>query len=211
MLIHSFAKLLLHPCWNYVGFLEVGVIHFERTSGVIDYVSEYSYDARVDNNNIRTLQRLSTQANVTMKGPDGAYYKEFQSFVDYYGDSNYGDKWVTAARNKGNTDFTSKYVPMVTMLFALSSKICFLTCAFYCYNRRGNSDFSTLVKRDGQGDTMKRGSAYLNIWMEVVRYLNEAVVKCRGGVLDAASAVDKAVAYYAGSRTAEENSEGILL
>ena len=58
---------------------------------------------------------------------------------------------------------------------------------------------------------MRRGSAYLNIWMEVVRYLNEAVVNCRAGALDAASAVDKAVAYYAGSRTAEENSEGILL
>jgi hypothetical protein len=58
---------------------------------------------------------------------------------------------------------------------------------------------------------MKKGTAYLNVWMEVVRYLNEAVDKCRTGASDAASAVDKAVAYYAGSRTAEENSEGVLL
>ena len=57
---------------------------------------------------------------------------------------------------------------------------------------------------------MKKGSAYLNIWMEVVRYLNEAVVSCRNGAADA-SAVDKAVAYYAGSRAAEENSEGVLM
>ena len=56
---------------------------------------------------------------------------------------------------------------------------------------------------------MKKGSAYLNVWMEVIRYLNEAVVYC--GKPDAASAVDKAVAYYAGSRTAAENSEGVLL
>ena len=47
--------------------------------------------------------------------------------------------------------------------------------------------------------------------MEVIRYLNEAVVNCRAGTPNAASAVDKAVAYYAGSRTAEENSEGVLL
>lgn len=58
---------------------------------------------------------------------------------------------------------------------------------------------------------MKKGSAYLNIWMEVVRYLNEAVVNCRNGAADAASAVDKAVAYYAGSRTAQETSEGVLM
>jgi hypothetical protein len=57
---------------------------------------------------------------------------------------------------------------------------------------------------------MKKGSAYLNVWMEVVRYLNEAVLDCRAGLADA-SAVDKAVAYYAGSRSAQENSEGVLL
>ena len=77
--------------------------------------------------------------------------------------------------------------------------------------RRGNSDFSVLAKRDGQGVALKKGAAYLNIWMEVIRYLNEAVVNCRAGTPNAASAVDKAVAYYAGSRTAEENSEGVLL
>ena len=58
---------------------------------------------------------------------------------------------------------------------------------------------------------MSKGSAYLNIWMEVIRHLNEAVVDCRSGVQDAVSAVDKAVAYYAGSRTIEGNSEGVLL
>ena len=68
----------------------------------------YSYDNRDDNNNLRTIQSFSTSASVTMKDPDGKYYKEFEPFVDYYGDSNYGDKWVKAARNKVNTDFSSK-------------------------------------------------------------------------------------------------------
>jgi hypothetical protein len=78
-------------------------------------------------------------------------------------------------------------------------------------NRRGDSEFGLFLTRDGQAVAMKDGAAYLNVWMEVVRYLNGAVVKCRAIDLTAAAAVDRAVAYYAGSRTTEENSEGVLL
>jgi hypothetical protein len=45
---------------------------------------------------------------MTMRGPDGNYFKEFQSFVDYYGDTDYGDKWIYGAFNKQNTLFTTK-------------------------------------------------------------------------------------------------------
>ena len=95
--------------------MNTGVIQLERTSGVIDNVFEYSYDNREDNNNIHTLQKLSTNASTTMKGPDGVFYKEFQLFVDYYGDTNYGDKWVTAANKKVNTNFTSEYVCLLCL------------------------------------------------------------------------------------------------
>jgi hypothetical protein len=78
--------------------------------GVVDNVFHYTYDNRADNKNTRTLQRLSTMANTTMKGSDGKYYKEFQIFVDYYGDYDYGDKWITSAYKKQNTAFSSKYV-----------------------------------------------------------------------------------------------------
>ena len=88
--------------------MDTGVIQFERTSGVVDNAFAYSYDNRGDNKNLRTIQSFSTNASATMKDPDGKYFKEFQFFVDYYGDSNYGDKWVKAARNKVNTDFSSK-------------------------------------------------------------------------------------------------------
>ena len=90
--------------------MESGVIQFERTSGVVDNTFAYSYNNRLDNNNLRTIQSFSTNASVTMKGPDGNYYKEFQSFVNYYGDTDYGDKWVTAAYQKNNTSYTSQCV-----------------------------------------------------------------------------------------------------
>jgi hypothetical protein len=58
---------------------------------------------------------------------------------------------------------------------------------------------------------MKKGAAYLNIWMEVVRELNEAVADCKAGSDLAERSLDAAVAFYAGSLTTQENDEGILL
>lgn len=103
--------------------MDTGVVQFERTSGVVDIAFEYFYDNRQGNKNTITLQKLSSNASNTMKGPDGVNYKEFQSFVDYYGDANYGDKWVTAARWKKNTDFTSKYVLLLLSQFSIFYKL----------------------------------------------------------------------------------------
>jgi hypothetical protein len=89
------------------GFLDVGNITFE-VNGVIQNSFKYKYDNRRNNLNLISLQKLSSNAGETMKGLDGAYYKEFNVFVDYYGDTNYGDKWVSAAFNKVNTGFSSK-------------------------------------------------------------------------------------------------------
>jgi len=47
---------------------------------------------------------------MSMKGPDGNFYKEFGLFMDYYGDADYGDKWITAAARKQKTGFKSGYV-----------------------------------------------------------------------------------------------------
>jgi hypothetical protein len=89
------------------------------------------------------------------------------------------------------------------------ANLCLMFPLFLC--RRGDSDFTTLSNRAGQGEAMKKGSAYLNLWMEVIREINEAVADCRSNIPDAEKSVDQAVAYYAGSRSTEEGSEGILL
>jgi len=58
---------------------------------------------------------------------------------------------------------------------------------------------------------MKKGSAYLNVWMWVVKEMNDAIAKCKNGEDDASHSIDKAVAFYAGSLTVTEKSEGIML
>jgi hypothetical protein len=70
----------------------------------------YLYDVRVDNYNNVTLQGFSTNAAVSMKGPSGVYYDEYKQFLDYYGDTDYGDKWVMAAANRNKTGFKTGYV-----------------------------------------------------------------------------------------------------
>ena len=58
---------------------------------------------------------------------------------------------------------------------------------------------------------MKKGAAYLSIWMEVVRGLNAAVADCQAGLGDAAYSIDAAAVLYTGSLTAQQNDQGILL
>jgi hypothetical protein len=59
---------------------------------------------------------------------------------------------------------------------------------------------------------MKKGAAYFNVWMEVIRQLHLSVSYCRARKYpEAENAIDKAVVLYAGSLTAEEGNEGILL
>jgi hypothetical protein len=77
--------------------------------------------------------------------------------------------------------------------------------------RRGDSDFTLASNRASRSEAMKKGSAYLNVWMEVVRELNEVVAYCSSDTDKAEYALDKAVAYYGGSLIAQEGSEGILL
>jgi len=74
---------------------------------------EYSYNHTVDNENFRTLQGFSLQANKKMTG-----YVDFEKYRSYYGIPNYGDEWCLAAfegretrfPNMGNVDFTNKTI-----------------------------------------------------------------------------------------------------
>lgn len=109
---------------------------------------------------------------------------EFWEFLTYYGDTDYADKWVQAAANKRSTDFSST---------------------------RGNQNFSTFHERLGQAEAMKKGSAYMNIWMQVVRDIRAAVLYCPNNKDGAEAAIDRAATLYTGSLTTTSQDEGILL
>lgn len=170
----------------YTGFTDEGVITIIPEGQTINSALEfeYFYDTRKDNRNKNTLQKLSTEAHERMKLPkSNQYFPEFQAFVDYYGDTDYGDKWVNAAHEKGVTTFS---------------------------NDRGHADFTVFQERMGTGEAMKKGIAYLHIWMQVVNHLSKAAELC--GSPEAIAELDMAVALYTGSLTTDpEETSGILL
>ena len=66
------------------------------------------YNVETGNTNDRTIQYFSTTANEKMRpSADQAFYPEFQKYYDYYGDADYGDKWVSAAFDGSATGFSS--------------------------------------------------------------------------------------------------------
>lgn len=76
----------------------------DATSTSVTYV----YDVETDNTNDRTIQYFSTDANEKMRPSEGQdFYPEFQKYYNYYGDADYGDKWVQAAFTASATDFSS--------------------------------------------------------------------------------------------------------
>ena len=167
--------------WYFItGFAPRGTIRIGDTQEF-----EYSYNSREGNQNLRSLQKLSTEAHNNMRVM-GDFIPEFSDFLAYYGDTDYADKWVSAAASKSKTNFKTN---------------------------RGNANFGSFKERLGQAEAMKKGSAYLNVWMQVVRDIRAAVVLCsEEATQDAEAAVDRAATLYTGSLTATSiQDEGVLL
>ena len=182
----------------FTGFAENGLVSFIPlgSAGAVDKYT-YSYDIRQDNNNDRTIQSFSTKAEEKMRpAPGQAYFKDFQTFVDYYGDTDYANKWILAAFGGNSTSYSSG---------------------------RGDADFAPLVGNAGKGraEAFKKGTLFLNIWMYVVRELEDAVADCRVACdlsspedcnEDPVYALDEAVAFYTGSLEGQEGTgDGNLL
>jgi hypothetical protein len=117
---------------------------------------------------------FSTKAKEqNLEGCPGCPYKDFSYFYDYYGTHDYAHQWVEAAFAGVATTFSN-----------------------------GNADFSkyTLVGRE---QAIKKGTAYMNVWMYVVREMEDALDDCKKGSLQdnygSVHAWDEAVAFYTGS------------
>jgi hypothetical protein len=107
-------------------------------------------------------------------------YKDAKYFVDYYGNADYADKWITAAFTGGQTNFLSG---------------------------RGNASFN-LYGLIGRGECAKKGTAYMAIFMYVLREFEDAIDDCKANCIscndDPVHAWDEGVAFYSGSLEGED-------
>ena len=139
------------------------------------YELGYSYDPLVDNKAKRTIQKMSTSAEKRMYRCLSCPYSLYEAFVVYYGQFDYGDQIVLAAFAGKKTKFTNF-----------------------------NNDFG-LYSFDGKEQIIKKATAYIIIWMNVVREMEMALDDCQSLCTldncnsDGAYSWDMAVAYYTGT------------
>ena len=135
----------------------------------------------IANSNGRTLKGFSTGAESKMyNGCPGCPYKDFLMYYDYYGDFDYANKWVSAALAGTATGFTSG---------------------------RGDADFAAVNDDDTRVESAEKDTAYMNVWMYVLREFEDAIDDCQSGCIScneyslaATHAWDEGVAFYTGSR-----------
>ena len=81
-------------------------------------------------------------------------YTDFKYFYDYYGKADYADHYVTSAFAGVGTTFTN-----------------------------GNADFSA-SGMDGMVQYIKKGTAYMNVFMYVIREYEDALGVCDSSCVD---------------------------
>merc|ERR1719502_890582 len=151
----------------------------------------------VSKGSYRTIKGFSTGAQAKMyDGCPGCPYKHYSMFYDYYADFDYADKWVSAALAGESMSFTS--------------------------GKHGPNDFSTLGDA-ARIEAVKKGSAYMNVWMYAIREFEDAIDDCLTCTSDcnefsvnsgSVHAWDEGVAFYAGSLEGTEeggDSNGVLV
>jgi len=114
-------------------------------------------------------------------GRSGCPYATYSRFYDYYGDFDYADKWVSAALAGESMSFSS--------------------------GKHGPNDFSVLGDA-ARVEAVKKGTAYMNVWMYVIREFEDAIddcthceSECNEFSVNSGSvhAWDEGVAFYTGS------------
>ena len=89
-----------------------------------------------------------------LTGCPGCTYEDFSYFNNYYyGTPTYAHKWVEAAFDGKKTEF-----------------------------KNGNADFS-LYGTSGRDQVIKKGTAYLNVFMYVIGEFEDTLNDCKRGLL----------------------------
>jgi len=142
----------------------------------------YTYDPLVNNVAKRTIQEFSTSAQKKMMECANCPYEMYQKFYNYYGQYDYANQIVLAAFAGTETNF-----------------------------KNFNNDFG-LFNYDGKEQIIKKASAYIVIWMYVIRELEDGLDDCKEACTiencndDPVHAWDEAVAFYTGSLEGSDGS-----
>jgi hypothetical protein len=142
----------------------------------------YTYNPLTNNGNKRTIQGFSTSAQSKMAECANCPYKMYEAFYDYFGQYDYANQIVMAAFEGTSTNF-----------------------------KNFNNDFG-LYGYPGREQIIKKGTAYIVIWMYVIREMEDAIDDCKEACTiencndDPVHAWDEAVAFYTGTLEGPDGS-----
>ena len=142
----------------------------------------YTYDPLVNNVAKRTIQGFSTAAQKKMAECANCPYPMYDKFYTYYGQYDYANQIVLAAFAGAETNF-----------------------------KNFNNDFG-LYGYEGQEQIIKKATAYIVIWMYVIREMEDALDDCKEACTiencndDPVHAWDEAAAFYTGSLEGTDGS-----
>lgn len=190
----GFSQSLFH-CMNSAGFTDVaGTVELvlPAQSQGKGQVFPYVYDIRHDNVNYLTLQSLSTDDVAEHKAcaaNDCPYFDDFAQYLAYYGNPDFGNRWIMAASTFDTTQFASQ---------------------------RGSANFGPVTKI-GVAEAMIIGILEMNLLLKIIQGIEQASAQCQEGcgtVLcneDAVHFLDRSVAMYCGSIEGPEGTgEGVF-
>eukprot|EP00591_Stephanopyxis_turris_P003722 CAMPEP_0195524766 /NCGR_PEP_ID=MMETSP0794_2-20130614/24798_1 /TAXON_ID=515487 /ORGANISM="Stephanopyxis turris, Strain CCMP 815" /LENGTH=517 /DNA_ID=CAMNT_0040655057 /DNA_START=34 /DNA_END=1587 /DNA_ORIENTATION=+ len=147
----------------------------------------YSYDVLTGNQNGRTLNGFSTSAKDKMYMCEkNCPYNEYKAYYDYYKQFDYASQFVTGAISRTQTQFMN--------------------------NDKDFSDWPIVAR----GEMAKKASAYMSVYMYVIREFEDAYSDCTSGCIDCnddpVHAWDEGVAFYTGSLEGSDGSgDGAML
>ncbi len=142
----------------------------------------YSYDPLLDNIAKRTIAGFSTDAQKKMAQCENCPYDTYEKYFKYYGAYDYANQIVLAAFEGERTSFSNF-----------------------------NNDFG-LYDFAGREQIIKKGTAFMNIYMYVIREMEDALDDCQESCTvencndDPVHAWDEAVAFYTGSLEGTDGS-----
>jgi len=146
------------------------------------YEVDYTYSVLENNVAKRQIQAFSTSAQKKMYECTNCPYDLYNSFYTYYGEHDYANQIVLAAFAGTPTNF-----------------------------KNFNNDFG-LLEYDGREQIIKKATAYMVIWMYVIREIEDAIDDCQEACTidncndDPVHAWDEAVAFYTGSLEGSDGS-----
>ena len=148
--------------------------------------------SKKSNGSFRTIQGFSTGAQSKMYSDcPGCPYMTYSKFYSYFGNFDYADMFVSAALTG--------------------------TLMSWASGNHGPNDFGALGD-EARVEAVKKGSVYMNVWMYVIRELEDAYddcMVCPDGTNcnphshngDSVHALDEAVAFYTGSLEGTSGSQ----